>query len=93
MATASERVTAIANALVNGTATADQKARLGEALAIHGAAHAEYVAATNAGKAEIGIRELRRLMLSVIKSAEAAEAIQQARADATGAVDADFSEP
>lgn len=92
MATNLQRMQAIANALINGTATPAQLGRLGEALAKHGSAYAEYVAADNAGKAGIALREMRRLLLGVIKAAETSEAVQQAASDAGAAVDADFPE-
>lgn len=50
MATYVQRIQVIGDALINGRATPTQLQRLGEALAMHGSAHAEYLASNNAGK-------------------------------------------
>lgn len=92
MATYVQRIQAIGDALINGSATPTQLQRIGEALAMHGSAHAEYLAATNAGKAEIAVRELRKTLLAIIKNAESAEAVRSAMLGSSSAVDTDFTE-
>ncbi len=93
MATNIQRMQAVGDALINGVATASQLSRLGEALAKNGSVHSEYVAAaTNGEKAAIAVRELRKMLIGVIKNVEAESAIQNAASSTHSAVDAQFQD-
>lgn len=81
MATYAQRITAIGNALVNGTATTPQMDRLGAALAGRAGRAAEYAAATQAGKAQIAVEETCRVLLDVIRQHETVAATASVEGD------------
>lgn len=78
MATAEQRVTAIADAVVNGPATTDQKNRMGAALAWRAGRRAEYESANMAGKATMAAQLARALIVGIVREAEAGAAAEPA---------------
>lgn len=92
MATYIERAQAIGNALINGVATPTQINRLGGALATAAARESEYAAATNSQKAQFLVEELRRRLLSLIKTVEADTSVRDAQAAVEEDVETGFSE-
>lgn len=67
MPTKTQRLKAVADALLNTTATTAQIGKLGQALAARMGRLDEYTTADNAGKASIAIEELRRHLLGMIR--------------------------
>lgn len=88
MPTKTQRIKAVADALLNTTATNAQINKLGQALAARMGRLDEYTAADAAGKASIAIEELRRHLLGMIREYDALVA---ARAAETAA-DSEFPE-
>ncbi|GAB3744759.1 hypothetical protein [Lysobacter olei] len=87
MATKTQRIKAVADALLNTTATNAKIDRLGRALAARMGRIEEYEAADAAGKASIAVEELRRHLVGMVREYDE---IMAARA-ANGA-DAEFAE-
>lgn len=85
MATNLERSTAIVDALINGTSTAGQRARVAEALYAEDAA--AYAALSNAEKTAIIPTKLRQFVMSAVRQYEKEQA---ARAAANSAGNADL---
>jgi hypothetical protein len=90
MATNAQRVQAIGDALINGTATQAQLSRLGRALAYSEARLAEFDAATPAQQAGILLACLLTQCKARLKDLESQEAVASAKATAAAQVDADF---
>lgn len=92
MATKLQRGKAIADAIINGTATNAQLNRLGRAMAFRTMRVAEYDAANAAGKADILIDGLRIICLQLIQERESIDAIETARIASNTAVASAFTE-
>lgn len=92
MATYAARAQAIADALLNTTATAAQQLRLGRALAYREGTLAEFDAATNALKAEMFVKASRRLYLSIVRTFEGDDSASTARHSTETQVGIDFSD-
>jgi hypothetical protein len=88
MATFDERAIAIANALVNGTASAPLRNRLGMALAIWRARGPEYEAGNASEKSQIAIECMRDVLIGIVKHTEGTDASNTAQA----IVEADFAQ-
>lgn len=87
MPTEIQRVQAICNAIVNGTATQAQMDRLGQAAAISLGRLSEYQAGTNTQKARITLDWIRADCINTIKSTEASAAATAAANAAAASAD------
>jgi hypothetical protein len=87
MATRTERTQAIANALINKTATAQQVAKMVNAFVPKGQENA-----TNGEKLEIFLRSLRQYIIDRVKNAEANPQIETLRTEIFTLIDSDFKE-
>lgn len=90
MATDIQRAQSIADAFYNATATQQQLARVGVALAEQVGQKAAYLEADNAGKATIAVSSFRTIVVNAIKDSEARTASQAAADAAVAAVSAEF---
>ncbi len=93
MATNTQRVQAIANALINGTATPAQINRIGLGLSReHPPFSDNYAEMTSAEKAGFIVSKFRQIILSHIKQNDAIAAARAAPVADPAAVDAEFAE-
>ncbi len=92
MATNTQRVQAIANALINATATPAQINRIGLGLSRDGVLSDNYAAMTSAEKAAFIVSQLRQIVLSHIKQTDANAAARAAPVADPAAVDTEFAE-
>lgn len=90
MATDIQRAQAIADALYNATATQQQLARVGGALAAQVGHKAAYDAGDNSAKATIAVNAFRAIVVNAIKDSEARTASQAAANAAVAAVSVEF---
>lgn len=88
MPTKTQRIKAVADALLNTTATNAQIDKLGRALAARMGRLDEYNATDAAGKVSIAIEELRRHLLGMIREYDALIAARAAES----AADSEFPE-
>ena len=91
MATFVQRAGWIADAVVNGTATASQKQRIAAAFK-PALIHDPSKVYTNAEIAEFFVKDIRNFIMQRVKAYEAAEAIRLAHQNTSDQVDTDFSE-
>lgn len=82
MATYAQRAQAIADAIVNATATQTQVNRLGEAIAFNTGQTAHYASLTLAQKAEFIVRHYRGVSIEWVRSADVQAAMQAAQSSA-----------
>lgn len=92
MATNLQRWTAICDAIVNGTATDNQKLRLGRALANKDGLLEEFDAGTNSQKLTIAVQCARRHVINLVRAFESDGAGVAASAAAAASVNNDFVE-
>lgn len=97
MATYTQRAASIVDAVLNSTATAAQKQRIGDAFSRLGLAFSAAGAPmtgtlTPAQISEIFVKSVRNHIISVVKTHEAQAVVQTAQSTAHATIDTDFPE-